>query len=154
MPERVAVVAAGAGARGAYEAGALSVLLPELWARGQRPTVFVGEHAAVAAALVQMVSSMVVLLLMAIIHMSKAGSCCHNTNRFLRFRAAAAVLVFRFGCSGAGSLTDTARFGSTADFGSSGFAGRSRRSASSPGDSSRSSISFFISRSPIVRRLT
>ena len=45
MPERVAVVAAGAGARGAYEAGALSVLLPELWARGQRPTVFVGTSA-------------------------------------------------------------------------------------------------------------
>jgi NTE family protein len=45
MPERVAIVAAGAGARGAYEAGALSVLLPELWRRGQRPTVFVGTSA-------------------------------------------------------------------------------------------------------------
>jgi NTE family protein len=45
MSERVAIVAAGAGARGAYEAGALSVLLPELHRRGQRPTVFVGTSA-------------------------------------------------------------------------------------------------------------
>jgi NTE family protein len=35
-------VLAGGGARGAYEAGALSVLLPVLEDRGQRPTVFVG----------------------------------------------------------------------------------------------------------------
>lgn len=33
---------AGGGARGAYEVGALSVLLPELEARGERPTVLVG----------------------------------------------------------------------------------------------------------------
>src|SRR4051794_16770606 len=37
-----ALVLAGGGARGAYEAGALSVLLPELEARGQRPTVYAG----------------------------------------------------------------------------------------------------------------
>ena len=40
--ERVGLVLAGGGARGAYEVGALSVLLPALEARGQRPTVFVG----------------------------------------------------------------------------------------------------------------
>ncbi len=33
---------AGGGARGAYEAGALSVILPALAARGQRPTIYVG----------------------------------------------------------------------------------------------------------------
>ena len=43
--ERVAVVLGGGGARGAYEAGALSVLLPELERRGQRPTLFVGTSA-------------------------------------------------------------------------------------------------------------
>src|SRR3954454_9600408 len=37
-----ALVLAGGGARGAYEAGALSVLLPELEARGQRPTSYAG----------------------------------------------------------------------------------------------------------------
>jgi NTE family protein len=40
--ERTALVLAGGGARGAYEAGALSALLPELERRGQRPTIFVG----------------------------------------------------------------------------------------------------------------
>ena len=40
--ERVGLVLAGGGARGAYEAGVLSVLLPELERRGQRPTVIVG----------------------------------------------------------------------------------------------------------------
>jgi NTE family protein len=40
--ERVGLVVAGGGARGAYEVGALSVLLPALEARGQRPTVLVG----------------------------------------------------------------------------------------------------------------
>src|SRR3954449_5177637 len=43
MPdERIALVLAGGGARGAYEAGALSVLLPELERRGQRPDIVVG----------------------------------------------------------------------------------------------------------------
>ena len=41
----VGVILAGGGARGAYEAGALSVLLPALEARGQRPTVFIGTSA-------------------------------------------------------------------------------------------------------------
>ena len=38
----VALVLAGGGARGAYEAGALSILLPELERRGERPRVLVG----------------------------------------------------------------------------------------------------------------
>lgn len=37
-----ALVLAGGGARGAYEAGALSVILPELDRRGERPTTYVG----------------------------------------------------------------------------------------------------------------
>jgi NTE family protein len=40
--ERVGLVLAGGGARGAYEAGALSVLWPELERLGQRPSMFVG----------------------------------------------------------------------------------------------------------------
>src|SRR3954471_22638481 len=40
--ERIALVLAGGGARGAYEAGALTVLLPELERRGQRPDLVVG----------------------------------------------------------------------------------------------------------------
>lgn len=43
--ERVAVVLSGGGARGAYEAGVLSVLLPALDARNERPAVFVGSSA-------------------------------------------------------------------------------------------------------------
>jgi NTE family protein len=39
---RVALVLPGGGARGAYEAGALSVLLPLLAARGERPTIICG----------------------------------------------------------------------------------------------------------------
>jgi NTE family protein len=39
---RVGIVLAGGGARGAYETGVLSVLLPELDRRGVRPTVFLG----------------------------------------------------------------------------------------------------------------
>src|SRR5206468_6127117 len=38
----VALVLAGGGARGAYEAGALSVLAPELERRGLRPRIIVG----------------------------------------------------------------------------------------------------------------
>lgn len=45
MSERVALVLSGGGARGAYEAGVLSVLLPELERRGQRPTLLVGTSA-------------------------------------------------------------------------------------------------------------
>src|SRR5919204_5367232 len=40
--EPVGLVLAGGGARGAYEMGALSVLLPALEGRGQRPRVIVG----------------------------------------------------------------------------------------------------------------
>jgi NTE family protein len=39
---RVGLVLAGGGARGAYELGALSVLLPLLEERGERPTILVG----------------------------------------------------------------------------------------------------------------
>ena len=47
MPEQktVGLVIAGAAARGAYEAGALSVLIPELDRQGKRPTVMVGSSA-------------------------------------------------------------------------------------------------------------
>jgi NTE family protein len=38
-------VLAGGGARGAYEAGVLSILLPALERRGERPTVIVGTSA-------------------------------------------------------------------------------------------------------------
>ncbi len=41
-PGRVALVLPGGGARGAYEVGALAVLLPELERRGERPTIFCG----------------------------------------------------------------------------------------------------------------
>jgi NTE family protein len=42
MAQRVGLVLAGGGARGAYELGALSVLLPLLEQRGERPCIFVG----------------------------------------------------------------------------------------------------------------
>jgi NTE family protein len=38
----VGLVLAGGGARGAYELGALSVLLPQLEKRGERPSIYVG----------------------------------------------------------------------------------------------------------------
>ena len=41
-PTKVGLVLAGGGARGAYEVGVLSVLLPALEQRGERPTVVVG----------------------------------------------------------------------------------------------------------------
>lgn len=41
-PKTVALVLAGGGARGAYEIGALSALLPELDRRGERPKLVVG----------------------------------------------------------------------------------------------------------------
>ncbi|WP_420031564.1 patatin-like phospholipase family protein [Streptomyces sp. cg28] len=41
----IGVVLAGGGARGAYEAGMLATLLPELDRRGQRPTLFTGTSA-------------------------------------------------------------------------------------------------------------
>ncbi|MER5950440.1 patatin-like phospholipase family protein [Streptomyces sp. NPDC001904] len=41
----IGVVLAGGGARGAYEAGMLATLLPELDAWGQRPTMFTGTSA-------------------------------------------------------------------------------------------------------------
>jgi len=40
--DTTALVLAGGGARGAYEAGALSIILPALDARGERPTLYVG----------------------------------------------------------------------------------------------------------------
>src|SRR5947209_3669804 len=41
-PERIGSVLSGGGARGAYEAGAISILAPALEARDERPTLFVG----------------------------------------------------------------------------------------------------------------
>src|SRR6185295_11409680 len=40
--ERIGLVLSGGGARGAYEAGVLSVLGPVLDRRGERPTICVG----------------------------------------------------------------------------------------------------------------
>jgi NTE family protein len=40
--ERIGLVLAGGGARGAYEAGVLSTLLPALEERGERPSVIIG----------------------------------------------------------------------------------------------------------------
>jgi NTE family protein len=42
IADAVALILAGGGARGAYEAGALSVLLPELEKRGQLPRIVIG----------------------------------------------------------------------------------------------------------------
>lgn len=50
---RIAIVLPGGGARGAYEAGALSVLLPALEARGERPAIVCGTSVgAINAALI------------------------------------------------------------------------------------------------------
>ena len=38
----IGLVLSGGGARGAYEAGVMSVLLPALEARGERPNIYVG----------------------------------------------------------------------------------------------------------------
>jgi NTE family protein len=43
QPKRVAIVVGGAGARGGYEAGALSVLVPRLRAAGCEPRVYIGS---------------------------------------------------------------------------------------------------------------
>lgn len=45
MAERAGLVVAGAGARGAYEVGALSVLLPRMVEAGAAPSVLVGSSA-------------------------------------------------------------------------------------------------------------
>lgn len=45
QPSRVAVVLAGAGARGAYEAGVMSVVLPHLAEHDVRPELYVGTSA-------------------------------------------------------------------------------------------------------------
>ena len=45
QPKRVAIVVGGAGARGGYEAGALSVLVPRLRAAGCEPRVYIGAGA-------------------------------------------------------------------------------------------------------------
>ncbi|MGV1036262.1 MAG: patatin-like phospholipase family protein [Candidatus Nanopelagicales bacterium] len=45
MGERVAVVLSGAAARGAFQAGAMSRLVPALTAQGYEPTVFIGTSA-------------------------------------------------------------------------------------------------------------
>jgi NTE family protein len=51
--EKVGLVLAGGGARGAYEAGVLSVLLPVLEERGESPRVIVGTSVgAISAAFV------------------------------------------------------------------------------------------------------
>jgi NTE family protein len=42
MSSRVALVMSGGGARGAYEVGVLSVLIPELERRGEKPSIVVG----------------------------------------------------------------------------------------------------------------
>jgi len=44
-PNRVAILVAGTGARGGYEAGALSMLVPRLRAAGREPSVYVGTSA-------------------------------------------------------------------------------------------------------------
>jgi len=45
MTSNFAVVLAGGGSRGAYEAGVLSILLPALEAQGMRPDIYVGTSA-------------------------------------------------------------------------------------------------------------
>jgi NTE family protein len=45
VPERLAIVLAGAGARGAYEAGVLAKVLPHLEQAGIRPHIYIGTSA-------------------------------------------------------------------------------------------------------------
>ncbi|HYB36448.1 MAG TPA: patatin-like phospholipase family protein [Mycobacterium sp.] len=45
QPKRVAIVVGATGARGGYEAGALSVLVPRLRAAGCEPRVYIGSSA-------------------------------------------------------------------------------------------------------------
>jgi NTE family protein len=52
VAERIAVVVAGAGARGAYEAGALGRLVPQMERAGTAPDVFVGTSAGALNAVV------------------------------------------------------------------------------------------------------
>src|SRR4051794_24328076 len=40
--QKIGLVLSGGGARGAYEAGVLSALVPALEARGERPSIYIG----------------------------------------------------------------------------------------------------------------
>ena len=57
QPKRVAIIAGGGGARGGYEAGALSMLVPRLRAAGYEPRGYVGSSAGAITATVFAVST-------------------------------------------------------------------------------------------------